>query len=516
MPNSYFREFASENFELRVIEKIIKRIHPFLKMVPLTKNPIFVFMIKFFTILTIFFFGAEMLFSQETPAKKDLLERAVENNTLFYTNPEEAFQKAAIILNKAQSEKIQDAEMYAITTQCFYYEANNNFEELLITAKLLFQKATSYQNPVFQTYAKLFLFNAYAFNELDDKAFEELKQGEKIIKNVDNQEAITISAKINLYLTFANYYSLKSDYENQLKYYKLSAHENEKFTDENYKKNFRFLDYSNRASAYFNLNMLDSSEYYIRQSFSVDSGYNRNDIRFTNFLILGQVALKKTDYENALIYFKEAEKIKGYKNHLNNLAFYDNFIETYKKLGDSVKAKEYQIERDSLKLDISENQNKSLHNLLDEQGKNTWGEYIFILAFFLAVMAIIMFIVIRKNRTLAKQEKISKEYLKENTESKNGENYSKLLEMLKKNNPAFMPYFLEVFPDFTSKIFKINPNIIQSDIEFCALLKLKIPTNDIARYKCITLKSVQNKKYYIRKKLNIPKGVDIYNWFSLL
>jgi len=73
-----------------------------------------------------------------------------------------------------------------------------------------------------------------------------------------------------------------------------------------------------------------------------------------------------------------------------------------------------------------------------------------------------------------------------------------------------------VFPDFTPKLIKTNPNLNQSDIEFCALLKLKIPTSDIARYKFITIKSVQNKKYLIRKKLDIPKGVDIYNWFSLL
>jgi hypothetical protein len=114
-------------------------------------------------------------------------------------------------------------------------------------------------------------------------------------------------------------------------------------------------------------------------------------------------------------------------------------------------------------------------------------------------MAIFMFFIIRKNWNLTRQEKISQEYLKENPESKNGEDYSRLLEMLKKNNLAFMPYFDEVFPDFTQKLLKINSKIIQSDIEFCALLKLKMPSHEIARYKFITLKSVQNKKYFFKK-----------------
>jgi hypothetical protein len=470
---------------------------------------------KYYAILIIFLGGITKPLLAENNIQNDLLNRAVENNKLFYTNSEEAFQKAAIILKEAQNDKNQEAELYAIATQCLYWEVNNDFDELLITAELLFQKAESYQYPVFQTYAKLFAFNGYAFNGLYDKAVKELKQGEKIIKKVDNKEAITISARINLYISFSNYYSLQDDYENQLRYLKMSAQENDKFTDENFKKKFRALDYSNRAGAFYSLNMLDSAEYYARLSVSIDSEYNRDDIRFANFSVLGQVAMNKLDYKNALLYFKEAEKVKGYKNHLTNLTVYDNSVKIYRILGDSSKVKEYEVKRDSLRLNISENQNKSLHNLLDEKGKNTHDWYIYALVIFIAIIAMIIFIVIRKNGTLANQEKTSKEYLKENGESKNGDNYSKLLEMLKKNDPAFMPYFLEIFPGFTTKILEINPQIIQSDIEFCALLKLKISTNDIARYKCITLKSVQNKKYFIRKKLNIPKGVDIYNWFSL-
>lgn len=77
-----------------------------------------------------------------------------------------------------------------------------------------------------------------------------------------------------------------------------------------------------------------------------------------------------------------------------------------------------------------------------------------------------------------------------------------------------MNYFDEMFPGFSKKLLEINPQIVQSEIEFCSLLKLKISTKDIARYKYITPKTVQNKKYLIRKKLNIPKEIDIYQWFD--
>ena len=472
-------------------------------------------MIRFYSILAIFLMGTAMLFSKETTAQDDLLKRANENYNLVFTNPENAFQKAEIIMQEAQNEKNSEAELCVISTQCVYYESKNNFEELMITAKVLFEKAETYQNPVYQATAKIELFNAYAFNGLYDKAFEQLKQAEKIIKKIEDEELITILTRVNLFVAFSNYYFLQKDYENQLKYLELNAHEYEKLPDENYKERFRYIDYSNRSRVFIDLKEIDSAEYYAKLSLSKENGYQRNDIQFSNFVVLGRVSSAKADYKNAVKYFKEAEKVKGYKNHLNLLALYDNIIEAYAALDEREKTKDYEARRDSQQLDISENKNKSLLTLLNEKRTDTTKQYLYLLAFFIVLMAVFMFFFIRKNRILIRQERISKEYLKENPENKSGEDYSRLLEMLKNNDPAFMPYFMEVFPDFTPKLIKTNPNLNQSDIEFCALLKLKIPTNDIAKYKFITIKSVQNKKYVIRKKLDIPKGVDIYNWFSL-
>lgn len=466
--------------------------------------------------MAIILFKSAAVFPAEAAVGEELLKRAKANDALMYTKPEEAFRNATILLQEARIAKNEEVELRALYTQCLYYETKNDFEDLMITAKLLFQTAKSYQHPAFQTYAKLFLFNTYAFNGLYTKAFEELKQAEKIIGKIDNQDQTIIQTKVNLYITFSNYYSLQNDYENQLKYLKMSAVESEKFTDEKYKEVFRYIDFSNRSGAFIELKNFDSAEYYANLSLMAENGYKRDDIQFFNFMVLGRVSMQKSAFEKATHYFLEAERIKGYKNHLNLAELYNNFISAYSKLNESEKIKLYEKKRDSLKLSVSENKNKSLQNLLNEKENDTKILYISAFAFIVLVMLSYMLYIVRKNKILMRQEKLSGEYLKDNHESKNGEEYSKLLEMLKKNDPAFMPYFLDLFPEFTSKLLKINPNLIQSDIEFCALLKLKIPTNDIARYKCITLKSVQNKKYFIRKKLNIPKGEDIYNWFSML
>ncbi|HOI31605.1 MAG TPA: hypothetical protein PLC47_02470 [Bacteroidales bacterium] len=471
-------------------------------------------MIKIFTILLFILLRTVLLFAQDTIAQNDLLDEANENYRLVFTQPEEAFQKAAIIRQQAQEDNNQEAELCAISTQCVYYESKNNFEELMITAKLLFQKAESYQHPVYQTSAKLYLFNAYAFNGLYVKAFEELKQGKKIINKVENKDFITILTRVNLFIAFSNYYFLQKDYENQLKYLKLSAHEYEKFTDEKYKEKFRYIDYSNRSGVFIDLTNIDSAEYYAKLSVSKDNGYGRDDIQFSNFSVLGRVSTEKADYKNAVLYFKEAEKVKGYKNHLNLLKLYDNIIQAYRMLNESEKVKEYEAKRDSLKLNISENQNKSLHRLLGEKDNVNNKKYIYISIFVFIVMFFILFFVVRKNKILADQEKISQKYLNEVSEGPNGEIYSKLLKALKEKDPAFMFYFDETFPDFSSKLLKINPKISSSEIEFCRLLKMKVPTKDIARYRYIETQTVRNKKYLIRKKLRIPKESDIYQWFD--
>ncbi|MCK9236152.1 MAG: hypothetical protein M0Q41_03085 [Bacteroidales bacterium] len=472
-------------------------------------------MIKFNIVIVFILLGTILLCSQETTEQDKLLKRTKENYSLVFTSPEEAFQESAIILQEAQREKNLEAELCAISTQCVYYESKNNFEKLMITAKLLFQKAETYQNPVYQTSAKIDIFNAYAFNGLYEQAFEELKQAERIIRRVEDKDFIIILTRVNLYVAFSNYYFLQKDYESQLKYLEKIADEYENLTDEKYKERFRYIDYSNRSRVYIDLNNLDSAKYFAELSLSKESGYGRNDIQFSNFLVLGRVSVEKGNYENAILYLLEAEKVKGYKNHLNLLTLYDNIIQAYKRLDEREKLNEYHAKRDSLKLNVSESRNESLLSLLEESGKDSISEHSIVLVFFLVLMAILMMVFIRKNKILTRQEKISQKYLEENPENERGENYSRLLEMLKINDQAFMAYFEKVYPTFIPKLLKLNPKIIQSDIEFCALLKLKIPTSDIARYKFITQKSVQNRKYLIRKKLNIPPDVDIYIWFSL-
>jgi len=454
------------------------------------------------------------LFAQEINEQKVLLKRANENYKLVQTDPETAFKESGKIIKQADRSHNQEAELRAMVTRCFYYKTKNDFENMMVAARLLFQKAGKYDDYTYQAIAKNYLFDAYNFNNLYDKAVQELEQGLQIINKKKAEDSLSIVAKANIYISFANHFASLNDAGNRIRYIKLSLAEHEKFSDEKYRQRLQFMDYSNLAAVYLDVNT-DSAKYYAELSISKDKGYSSMEgFRFLNFSILGEVALKERKYENAISYFNQAEKVVDYKNPVNVEKLYGSIIETHRFLKDDDKVKRYEAKRDSFRLGIAENQNRSLQNLLKEQEENNKNYLVYLLGAFCLLILVFSFFVIRKNRILAWREKASQDYLEKMSENQTGANYSRLLEMLKKNDAAFMVHFDETFPAFSAKLLKINPKISSSEIEFCALLKMKIPTKDIARYKFIAPKTVQNKKHLIRKKLNIPNETDIYQWFE--
>lgn len=465
------------------------------------------------TISILLLFLGITLFSQQTAPQKNLLKRANENFKLLNTNPEEAFEEAIKIEKEAQNINAREAELRAIANQCAYYKSINDFKNLLITGELLLQKSEHSKDFLYQTIARMYLAENYLFLGFQDKAFNELKSATHAIQNVKSKDTSLHNLKADIYVIYANYYSQKGDLFNRFKYNKLAGGVFENLPESEHKQRALSVYYSNIGNDYNDLKILDSASYYLELSLLKENKFKRSDIEFSNLLGLGEIEIKKENYSAALLYLKKAGKIEGYKNHRNVEALYNNIILSYQKLKQKDSASLFLAKKDSLKFRISENQNKTLYNLLEEKEKDKSKSYIYLLIFFLFLVLILVYFVVKKNRNLIRQEKISQKYLEKKPKN-TAEDYSKLVRVLKENDPTFMFYFEEIFPGFSSKLLQINPKISASDVEFCALIKIKIPTKDIARYRFIAPKTVLNKKYLIRNKLNIPQTADIYEWFD--
>ncbi len=111
---------------------------------------------------------------------------------------------------------------------------------------------------------------------------------------------------------------------------------------------------------------------------------------------------------------------------------------------------------------------------------------------------------------LKKQQKIKK----------NGEdNYEKLNEIIQlaiNDNPVFYIQFKEVYPEFIGTLKSKAPSLVLSELKCCALLKLNFSTKEIARFTNSTVRAIEQRKYRIRKKLDIPSDEDMNIWMMNL
>ncbi|TKC10440.1 hypothetical protein FA048_09650 [Pedobacter polaris] len=84
-----------------------------------------------------------------------------------------------------------------------------------------------------------------------------------------------------------------------------------------------------------------------------------------------------------------------------------------------------------------------------------------------------------------------------------------LLELAKAKDPAFLIKFNELYPTFKEKMLSKFPDLSLNDLEFCAYLRMNLDTKEIARFANISVRSVESRKYRLRKKFNISSSEDI-------
>lgn len=91
-----------------------------------------------------------------------------------------------------------------------------------------------------------------------------------------------------------------------------------------------------------------------------------------------------------------------------------------------------------------------------------------------------------------------------------------VISMAKKNDNLFFANFQNLYPYFCEQLKQLQPTVAASELEFCAYLKLNFTTKEIARYTNSSIRSVEGKKYRIRKKYNIPERIDVYVYMANL
>ena len=56
------------------------------------------------------------------------------------------------------------------------------------------------------------------------------------------------------------------------------------------------------------------------------------------------------------------------------------------------------------------------------------------------------------------------------------------------------------------------PDLTPGDLRLCALLRLNMPTKDMARMQNLSVRGVEAARYRLRKKLNLPEGQSLVDF----
>ena len=96
------------------------------------------------------------------------------------------------------------------------------------------------------------------------------------------------------------------------------------------------------------------------------------------------------------------------------------------------------------------------------------------------------------------------------------ESLEKVIALAQNNDPGFLTSFQEAYPVFSKNLSEKHPDLINSELSFCAMIFLNFTSKEIAQYTFIEHRSVQTKKNRFRKKLNLPRHIDLYQYLKSL
>lgn len=282
----------------------------------------------------------------------------------------------------------------------------------------------------------------------------------------------------------------------------------------------RFLGTVSLADIYLKKNKMDSARKYIGKAdlYYKKIPFSSNAYSSIYKYVKGIYYMKNEDYSQAIKNFRFTSNLKNRSGEL-----YIDFLrltgESYDKLGIKDSASYYfnrfLIQKDSLDKAVARNYEvtsvmitNEKDAIIDENGKKEF--LIVTLSIFVIIIIIIEFAI--------KQALKNSKNLEENNRLKSKLNYAfdEVLNLAKNNSPFFWTRFKEVYPHFYDILIKTQPNLTVSELTMCAYLKLNLSTKNIADYNFVSIRTVENRRYRLRRKLNLSPETDLAQWLQSL
>ncbi|PTT30617.1 hypothetical protein DBR28_15870, partial [Chryseobacterium sp. HMWF028] len=425
-----------------------------------------------------------------------------------------------ISLNKKyykQADKINYADGKAL---CYINLAELNISlENFQKSQVLFDNAKEILDNSEDKIHKARFYNVYGrFNvELRriDKAFQYNNEAMSFIQK-SGQSELKNDLLFSIYFRQAIYFIQKKNYEKALEFFhKAKKLDNSGLTD------CAISDY-----VYMHRNK-DSAYKYVTVAFNKANIRGKEDgIALYANTIMGEYYLAYKQYDKAEEVLNKALKINEKTKRI--YAYYGKYIYNdlrmlYERTGDKEKAylylkaytEAYYKTNSSLLATINQDMEAFITGAQKDAEKHQSKIY-WIVLLSLAGLFLLGLYAWRIIRALGKRKDVLTMEAEDLKIRMNDNKQEEIIELGKKNDPEFLDRFKEAYPEFINQLLTINPGLESSELIFCAMLKLHFTSKEIANYTLVQHRSVQQKKYRIRKKLNIPGETDIYLFFDTL
>jgi len=448
-----------------------------------------------------------------------------------YPSNLEARKKAFLVLNKKALQ--QNNEEIYFKTLIHISSINNklnNYEEAIKLSDFTVEEAKKRNNKIAEMLAYGELSIAYSSLELHKRSKEYIDKALEIQKNIKEINDSMQHIKGNVYFYESEYYGTKRDFKNSLKSYKKSLKEYEKIKNSKKRNLDLLVNYSNLAKTYKYLDETDSMYYYSKKALELDPIKNNKPVILSKiYYHFGAYFYAKGNYKLAETYFLKCLDIINTTTKDTSLkaATYEQMGNTYEKMKDAKNAIKYKNLVFLLSDSINKASRKQLDNTLNTivnkkntEVKETKTKSIIITSLSIFAGLFASFFLYKKLKK-SKLEKVQTTHLlekekQENTilESKLNDSFDELNQLAKENSPSFYVRFSEVYPKISQTLSKEYPQLSTFEKSFLAMVFLNFSNKELAKIESVSLKTIEIRKYRIRKKCNLESGQDLKKWLD--
>jgi tetratricopeptide (TPR) repeat protein len=369
----------------------------------------------------------------------------------------------------------------------------------------------------------------YAKCDLLEQALAEFNEGLDVLKKSKNENKAYL-IKGNIYESIAEVYSRKDDFSTMIFNLKKAQTEYIRLKDNSDKVRVLQNTYSNIGIAYLDYNV-DSSYFYFKKAAVFTNKNSQLNTVSGIYLGLGITTSKMKKYNEALNYLNRSLKVsKRVGSSELQIEANSQISEVYYALKDSIKGLNYKNECIRLKDDFAKKKSTSTNDAVNsivndvknesEATKKNYYIGLFVSILIGIILLVLVFkkikneSVIRNEKDVLLKEKLELEQELTGLDHSTAQEIEEIVALAKRDLSIFYAKFQEVFPNFSKRIVEVAPTLVLSELQLCAYLKLNFSTKEIAIYTKSSVESINQKKYRLRKKMNIPSEENMNIWMN--